>query len=227
MRSWTIPIGWFLLMPSHRARGARPHRLRRLGRELVVFRDAEGAPVVADAFCPHLGADLGGGKVVDGTLRCPFHGFRFGVRGRCVHVPELDRIPERLALNVLPARECEGALFAWFHPEGHAPAHEPARAFSDEDERAWSAPTFLTTEVETLAGPDVALSQLTGRAAAPFFVARHRSNRPVALETWSATFVTPIDRHRAAITFVLRFRRPSAFVAARSAMDELLRRHAP
>ena len=46
-----------------------------------------------DAFCPHLGADLGVGgelKSINGSLciTCPFHSWSFNVRsGHCVNVP--------------------------------------------------------------------------------------------------------------------------------------------
>ena len=41
-----------------------------------------------DAFCPHLGAHLGyGGLVEESTIRCPFHAWRFDGTGACVEVP--------------------------------------------------------------------------------------------------------------------------------------------
>ncbi len=49
-----------------------------------------------DAFCPHLGTNLGvGGKVVDvcgqDCIRCPFHGWTFrGKDGICNKVPRLE-----------------------------------------------------------------------------------------------------------------------------------------
>lgn len=224
MRARIYPIGWFLLMPSHRARGSRPLRLRRLGRELVVFRDAAGAAVVADAFCPHLGADLGGGRIVDGALRCPFHGFRFGEAGRCVHVPELGRVPERLALAVLPVREVQGALFAWFHPEGEAPANEPPLPFGDED-GSWSAPTFLTAEIAAADHLGVGRAQRSRSMDEPV-VAHHRAVRTVPLETRSATFVTPIDHERAALTILLSVRKPRAVRVAERAVEKLFGRSA-
>ncbi len=53
--------------------------------ELIARRDAGGAVRVYDAFCPHQGAHLGFGAVIDrDCLRCPFHGFYFDAEGRCI-----------------------------------------------------------------------------------------------------------------------------------------------
>jgi phenylpropionate dioxygenase-like ring-hydroxylating dioxygenase large terminal subunit len=37
--------------------------------------------------CPHRGAQLSLGRVVAGTLQCPYHGWRFEPQGRCVGIP--------------------------------------------------------------------------------------------------------------------------------------------
>ena len=58
-----------------------------------MFRDDNGVPHVLDAYCPHLGADLGaGGQVVGECLQCPFHGWEFrGSDGQCVKIPYANK----------------------------------------------------------------------------------------------------------------------------------------
>ena len=46
-----------------------------------------------DAYCPHMGANLGaGGQVKGDCIECPFHGWQFrGEDGQCVHIPYVDK----------------------------------------------------------------------------------------------------------------------------------------
>src|SRR5678809_465596 len=72
-----FPSGWFRVADAGDVRPGTVRPLRYFGRDLVLTRGADGAPHLFDAHCPHLGAHLGvGGRVVDGTLQCPFHGWR-------------------------------------------------------------------------------------------------------------------------------------------------------
>ncbi|MGH3243901.1 MAG: Rieske 2Fe-2S domain-containing protein [Spirillospora sp.] len=117
------PEGWFAVAFSHQVKPGKVVRARFLGRELVVWRDAEDRVVVTSAFCPHLGTHLGhGGKVVDGLLRCPFHGFRFDGSGACVQTPSGARPPEG-RLQVLSTREVNGVVLV-HAPTGAAPRWE-------------------------------------------------------------------------------------------------------
>ena len=66
------PDSWYVLCRSGEVKD-NVLSVHALGQRFVVFRDAEGVAVVLDAHCPHLGADLGLGRVVDGCVECPFH----------------------------------------------------------------------------------------------------------------------------------------------------------
>jgi len=60
-----------------------------LGEELVIFRTQKNKIFILDAYCPHLGANLGiGGKVIDDCVVCPFHQWSFrGSDGTCTNIP--------------------------------------------------------------------------------------------------------------------------------------------
>ncbi len=64
-----------------------PIAVRLLDRPLVVWRGPDGTPVAAPDRCPHREAPLSAGRVADGCLVCPYHGWTFGDGGRCVEVP--------------------------------------------------------------------------------------------------------------------------------------------
>jgi phenylpropionate dioxygenase-like ring-hydroxylating dioxygenase large terminal subunit len=118
--------GWFRVAYSQELAVGEVQPLRYLGRELVLMRDETGRAHVLDAFCPHLGAHLGfGGRVEDGTLRCPFHAWRFDpASGACVEVPYAKKIPPKASLGVWPVAEKNGLILLHHHAHGDAPTWE-------------------------------------------------------------------------------------------------------
>lgn len=65
----------------------RPVATTLLGEPLVLWRDATGAARAFADRCPHRGARLSMGRVVDGRLACPYHGWRFDGSAQCTHWP--------------------------------------------------------------------------------------------------------------------------------------------
>lgn len=84
-----------------------------LGTRVVAWRDAAGKPVVQGAWCPHLGADLSVGQVVEGRLRCAYHHWSFDGQGACAHIPTGDKIPSAARLFTYPAGEKWGLVWAF------------------------------------------------------------------------------------------------------------------
>lgn len=115
-----------------------------MGEKIVAWCDGEGHICVADAYCPHLGADLGpesGGIVRDGCLVCPFHGFEFDVGGKCVSTPFAPP-PKTARLKLFESREINGIVFAWWGIDGR-----PSQWSLPEDkelEGKWSELSFRT-----------------------------------------------------------------------------------
>ena len=123
-----IPLGWYPVAWSPELEPGGLLARSYFGDDLVLFRTESGEAALVDAYCPHLGAHLGvGGRVEGETLRCPFHGWRFGADGRCVEVPYAKRIPPSARTRARPIREQAGLVWAWYHPKNEAPTHEPTR----------------------------------------------------------------------------------------------------
>lgn len=117
--------GWFVICYADELEPGGVRSMRYFGQKLVAFRTREGEPHVLDAYCPHLGADLGvGGEVVKGSIRCPFHHWRFDGSGACVDVPYARKIPPKARLRSWIVRERNGLLFVWHDPEGGEPDYE-------------------------------------------------------------------------------------------------------
>ena len=84
-----------------------------LGTRVVAYRDAAGKPVVQSAWCPHLGADLSVGQIVDGRLRCPYHHWSFDAQGACANIPTGDKIPPSARIFTYPTEEAWGLIWAF------------------------------------------------------------------------------------------------------------------
>ena len=127
-----LPYGWFVAARSHEIPVAGVRTFRYFDQDLVIYRAADGNAYAVEAYCPHLGAHLGeGGCVVDDSLQCPFHGWRFGPDGRCVEVPYSPRLP-RVGMRTWPLVERGGVVFLWHDADGGAPAFD-LPAFEGEE----------------------------------------------------------------------------------------------
>lgn len=84
-----------------------------LGTRVIIYRDAQGQPVVQSAYCPHVGADLSGGEIVDGAVRCPYHHWKFATNGSCIDIPSQKHIPKAAHLYNYPAAEAWGMIWAF------------------------------------------------------------------------------------------------------------------
>jgi len=70
------------------ADGPKPFKL--LSENIVLWRQANGAPAALEDRCPHRRARLSvDSYVIDGALQCGYHGWRFNAGGRCVLVPQM------------------------------------------------------------------------------------------------------------------------------------------
>lgn len=84
-----------------------------LGGRVIVVRDAAGEAKVLSAYCPHMGADLCVGEMIDGAVRCPFHFWRYGPDGRCIATESGDPVPPTARLFAFPTVEKYGCVFAF------------------------------------------------------------------------------------------------------------------
>lgn len=104
---------WYPVCLARDLPAGKPLGRDMLGTRLVAWRDDAGQPVVTNAWCPHLGADLAGGEIVEGRLRCPYHHWSFDGSGACVHIAAGDKIPAAARLFRYPAAEAWGIVWAF------------------------------------------------------------------------------------------------------------------
>jgi len=83
------PNGWYGILESSKLKSAEALYISCLGQHFVIYRSQKSKVFILDAYCPHLGANMGlGGRVVGENIECPFHQWSFrGTDGVCTSIP--------------------------------------------------------------------------------------------------------------------------------------------
>jgi phenylpropionate dioxygenase-like ring-hydroxylating dioxygenase large terminal subunit len=111
LRNYWYPILMSTELPSGQAVG-----VRRLGEDLVAWRERDGRPHVLTDRCPHRTAKLSLGRVMGDNLQCAYHGLRFDGSGQCIMMPwEPDGTPAPTGIGAqaYPAEELAGLIWAY------------------------------------------------------------------------------------------------------------------
>ena len=143
---YTYPRGWFMIADAAELDG-KPLALRFFGQEFALYRGQSGRVVLLDAYCPHMGAHLvanqtsyvvrDGEQIEGDSLRCPFHGWRYGPDGKCNDIPYSPNfIPKNACVKSWPVVERAGAIWMWHDEEGGEPDVE-LPAFAEWDDQSW------------------------------------------------------------------------------------------
>ncbi len=98
----------------------KPLGVKRLGEQLVFYREQNGNPVCLSDYCCHRKAKLSLGKVIDHKIQCPFHGLLFDKSGKCTEIPANGKtapVPKTFGVKVYPCQEKYGWIFIYFCDE--------------------------------------------------------------------------------------------------------------
>ncbi|HEY2255811.1 MAG TPA: aromatic ring-hydroxylating dioxygenase subunit alpha [Variovorax sp.] len=92
------------------------------GESIVFYRGPEGAATALEDFCPHRGAPLSLGSVIEGKLMCGYHGLQMGCDGKTIAMPG-QRVRGFPAIRAYPVIERYGFVWVW---PGDADKADPA-----------------------------------------------------------------------------------------------------
>lgn len=110
---------WYIAADAATLRD-KPLARKILDEPIVLFRDASGKAAVLTDRCPHRNVQLSGGKVCDGKIQCPYHGWEFDGSGSCVAIPSLsgsEAIPRTAVARPYPVIEQDGYVWVWVGDE--------------------------------------------------------------------------------------------------------------
>jgi phenylpropionate dioxygenase-like ring-hydroxylating dioxygenase large terminal subunit len=108
---------WYVILFSREVKRNRVVGVKRLGVNIVVWRDGKGKLGAALDKCPHRGIQLSKGKMKEDNLQCPFHGFEYDASGRCRIIPangKAAKVPDHIRLDSYPVSEANGFIYLFW-----------------------------------------------------------------------------------------------------------------
>ena len=141
---------WYPIARSDEVTTDKPLRTQILSMMYVAFRDENDTPYVLSDTCVHRGGSLGKGRIKNGCVVCPYHGWEYGGDGHCVNIPSLGtdgKLPSRAKVDSYPVQERYGILFAFL---GDLPEEErpPLWDVTEFDQPDWRANKLVVFEVD-------------------------------------------------------------------------------
>jgi len=136
---------WYAILESGELKAGCRAGVRRLGENLVVWRDEAGRPACVADKCIHRGASLAIGRVADGKIQCPFHGFRYDPAGKCVLIPAngaANPVPENFRTRSYETREAYGFIWIFW---GDKKENLPEIKFFDDIDDSFSYASSQST----------------------------------------------------------------------------------
>jgi len=120
-----IPNQWYVILESSEVKPGKPVGVTRMGEKLVLWRDEKGQVICMADLCPHRGVALSAGKLINGNIQCPFHGFEYDTSGRCALIPANGKNatpPKAMQVRrVYPTREAHGFIIDETTASGSGP----------------------------------------------------------------------------------------------------------
>lgn len=136
---------WYIAALAKDVGAGQPHSSTIMEEPLVLWRASNGEVAAAIDRCLHRNAPLSAGRVSDGCIDCPYHGWSYDSAGRCTFVPSEGEgqapRPDR-RLETFPVIESDGVVWVYMGTSERATEKVPF-AFPPVD-RGWDSYTMVT-----------------------------------------------------------------------------------
>lgn len=123
LSSSRYPTGWFQIGWSDEVACGEIKLLKYFGEDLILWRSEAGVLTAQDAYCLHLGGNIGvKGTVVGEEVKCPWHGWQWSQEGRNTDIPYSSlKCKPTLRLKTYQLVEWYGAVMVWHDILGRDP----------------------------------------------------------------------------------------------------------
>jgi phenylpropionate dioxygenase-like ring-hydroxylating dioxygenase large terminal subunit len=111
---------WYVILESKELKKQKPLLVIRFNEKLSLWRDEEGNVCCIADKCCHRGVSLSCGKINNGKLECPFHGFIYDKSGMVTKIPANGKnspVPETLKVKSYKTFEDYGLIWTWWGDE--------------------------------------------------------------------------------------------------------------
>jgi len=112
---------WYVIENSNKLKKGDVLSKQWMGSRITIYRGYDGRVQVIQASCPHLGADLGHGKVIGNSIQCGFHHLCFDNKGECSNQKSKADSFEIPKLFIFPSEEKFGVIWAYYGSEALFP----------------------------------------------------------------------------------------------------------
>jgi phenylpropionate dioxygenase-like ring-hydroxylating dioxygenase large terminal subunit len=108
---------WYVIGLSAELKTGTMRREMLCGEPVLLGRGRDGQAFALRDICPHRAAPLSAGAIRDGTVECPYHGWRFKPDGVCAAIPSLledqDIDISRIRVRSYPLKEQDGLIWVY------------------------------------------------------------------------------------------------------------------
>jgi phenylpropionate dioxygenase-like ring-hydroxylating dioxygenase large terminal subunit len=104
---------WYIACQSQEL-GKKPLATTILQQPIVLFRTADNKAIALEDRCSHRNAPLSQGKIIENSLQCPYHGWRYAPDGQVIDIPAFPQthpIPAHVCVKHYYCIEQDG--FVW------------------------------------------------------------------------------------------------------------------
>jgi phenylpropionate dioxygenase-like ring-hydroxylating dioxygenase large terminal subunit len=108
---------WYIILESKELKKEKLLRVKRFNENLVLWRNEKQEISCISDVCCHRGASLSCGRVINGSLECPFHGFIYNGSGNVTSIPANGKnnpVPETMKVSSYKTFEKHGFIWLWW-----------------------------------------------------------------------------------------------------------------
>jgi phenylpropionate dioxygenase-like ring-hydroxylating dioxygenase large terminal subunit len=108
---------WYVILESKELKKRKPLKIRRFSEYLALWRDDSNYVCCIDDKCCHRGVSLSCGRIINGKLECPFHGFIYDKSGKVRTIPangKSSTVPEVMKVRAYKTFEAYGLIWLWW-----------------------------------------------------------------------------------------------------------------